>query len=518
VTDPVPAYPVGPPRPSAEAGRPSSGRIRLHPLTPLFRGFKFVAVAFAAVSWQGIFQAGVLSSLISLAGMLVLATGFAAISWLVTGYEVVGRELRVYEGLIFRRNRTIPLERVQAIDVVRPVFARIAGLAELRLEVVGGSKTEAPLAYLSVGDATRLRERLIALVTRTTESTEATAPPEQPVHAIVNRDLLIAQALTPQALFFPFGALGALTPYLLEQGWSTVTTVSLAATLIGIIQVPVRRLLDDWNFRIATDPTGLRLRHGLLNTRSQTVPPWRVQAVRITWPLLWRPLGWQRSRIDVAGYGAGESTIQAGVLLPVADEPTTRRVTGQVLSGAITGEVPHNGEFLDAFTLPLTQPPPRIRWLRPFAYRNLGFTLTDEVVASRDGWLTIELTVVPLSRIQSVRVTQGPLQRRLGVAHVYVDTAGGMHAVGEHRDAAEAAMFARVLAERSREARLRAAALQRATGATRAAAVPAVVAESAALSGPAAVVAEPAAFHGPVTPSEPAADHTPTYRSTPAGE
>jgi putative membrane protein len=442
--------------------RPANGRTRLHPLTPLFRGFKFVAVAFAAVSWQGIFQAGVLSSLISLAGMLVLATGFAAISWLVTGYEVVGRELRVYEGLVFRRNRTIPLERVQAIDVVRPVFARLAGLAELRLEVIGGSRTEAPLAYLSVNDAVRLRERLIALVTRTEAATEATAPPEQPVHAIVNRDLLISQVLTPQALFFPFGALGALTPYLMQAGWSTVTTVSVVATLIGIVQVPVRRLLDDWNFRIATDPTGLRLRHGLLNTRSQTVPPWRVQAVRITWPLLWRPLGWQRSRIDVAGYGAGESSIQAGVLLPVADEPTTRRVTGQVLTGAITGDVPHNGEYLDVESLPLTRPPRRIRWLRPLAYRNLGFALTDDVVASRDGWTTVQLTVVPLSGIQSVRVNQGPLQRRLGVAHVYVDTAGGMHAVGEHREAAEAATLARVIAERSRRARLALTARQRA--------------------------------------------------------
>jgi putative membrane protein len=179
-----------------------------------------------------------------------------------------------------------------------------------------------------------------------------------------------------------------------------------------------------------------------------------VQAVRITRPLLWRPLGWQRSRIDVAGYGAGESSIQAGVLLPVADEPTTRRVTGQVLTGAITGDVPHDGGYLDVESLPLTGPPRRIRWLRPLAYRNLGFALTDEVVASRDGWTTVQLTVVPLSRIQSVRVSQGPLQRRLGVAHVYVDTAGGLRAVGEHRAAAEAALLARVIAERSRDARL----------------------------------------------------------------
>ena len=65
---------------------------------------------------------------------------------------------------------------------------------------------------------------------------------------------------------------------------------------------PVRRVLDDWDFRLARDAAALRVRQGLLETRSQTVPLHRVQGVRVTWPLLWRSVGWARARIDVAGY------------------------------------------------------------------------------------------------------------------------------------------------------------------------------------------------------------------------
>ena len=125
-------------------------RQRLHPLTPLLKGAKLVAFAAVAVSWRGLSDLGPLHWLAAMSAILVVAVLVSAVVWLVTGYEIVGRELRVHEGLISRRTRTIPLERVQAIDVVRPLLARVFGLAELRLEVIGASKTEAPLAYLTV--------------------------------------------------------------------------------------------------------------------------------------------------------------------------------------------------------------------------------------------------------------------------------------------------------------------------------------------------------------------------------
>ena len=91
--------------------------------------------------------------------VLVGAIVLSVVSWYNTGYHVVGRELRIHEGLLWRRTRAIPLERLQAVEVVRPLLAQLTGLAELRLEVVGGGKTEAPLAYLTVRRGGRAAER-----------------------------------------------------------------------------------------------------------------------------------------------------------------------------------------------------------------------------------------------------------------------------------------------------------------------------------------------------------------------
>jgi putative membrane protein len=262
------------------------------------------------------------------------------------------------------------------------------------------------------------------------------------VHAVDNRQVLLGQLLTPHTWFFPVGLVLTVVPYAQERNWSFVAVGSLITAVVSVVQVPVRRVLDEWNFRIGADPTGLRLHHGLLDTRNQTVPPQRVQAVELLWPLLWRMVGWVRARIDVAGYGAHDrgAGIRAGILVPVGDEETVRRVVREVIGA-------------DVAALPLAPAPGRARWLAPLRWPRLGFGSDGTVVAASDGWLTRRLLVVPLTRVQSVRVVQGPLQRMLGVATVHVDTAGALHAVGDLRDAAEAYRLADTLATASRSAR-----------------------------------------------------------------
>jgi putative membrane protein len=443
------------PAPAVAAPAVAEPRRRLHPLTPLLKGARMLAIAVAAISWQGFDELGFGRWALVVAGLLVATLALSAVSWLVTGFHVVGRELRIYEGLVWRRSRAIPLERVQAIDLVRPLLARLTGVAELRLEVIGAAKTEAPLAFLSVAEASRLRARLLGLVDRSVPVPPAGAPqaaatpdgadsPGAPIHTVENAHVLLANALTPPVLFLPLALLATMLPALYNRsGWTLIGTASFATALFGVVLPPLRRILAEWNFRIGVDGTGLRLRHGLLDTRSQTVPEQRVQAVAVTVPLLWRPLRWVRTKLDVAGYGGGAAAqgVRGSVLLPVADRPTTRTVVQRVLDG------------VDLDTLPLAPVPHRARWVSPLARRKRAFGYTATVAAARDGWLTERLVVARLARVQSVRVVQGPVQRWLGLADLHVDTAGGLHVVGQDRDAAEAYELAAELAERSRSAR-----------------------------------------------------------------
>jgi putative membrane protein len=380
---------------------------------------------------------------------------FSVVSWLNTGYQVVGRELRISDGLLWRRNRAIPLERLQAVELRRPLLAQLTGLAELRLEVVGGTKTEAPLAYLTVRDAAALRERLLALAGRTRENPApatadpaAAAPaapaPERPLVRVDNRDLVISQLLTPQAFFLPVGLAFVIVQSVLEGAWGFVGIASTITATAGVLLQPVRRVLQDWDFRLARDPDGrLRVRYGLLERRSQIVPLHRVQSITVTWPLLWRAKHWLHLRLDIAGFANPESREgrRSDRLLPVGDLPTGRALVWEVLPG------------VDLLALPTDPPPPRARWLHPVALRYLGTGLSPEVFVTRQGMLTREMSLVPYARLQSVRVVQGPIQRLLRLATVYVDTAGGRSAAARDRDLADAWVLADQLAVRARLAR-----------------------------------------------------------------
>ena len=60
------------------------------------------------------------------------------VSWLVTRWRIEDGDLRIETGLIRRSSLRFPLSQMQAIDTVRPLLARLFGLAELRLRM-GGS-------------------------------------------------------------------------------------------------------------------------------------------------------------------------------------------------------------------------------------------------------------------------------------------------------------------------------------------------------------------------------------------
>ena len=57
----------------------------------------------------------------------------------------------------------------------------------------------------------------------------------------------------------------------------------------------------------------------------------------------------------------------------------------------------------------MTPIPRSARILDPLVYKRRAFGLTDAVFAIRDGFFNLRFSIIPLTRIQSVSVRQGPV-------------------------------------------------------------------------------------------------------------
>ena len=68
-----------------------------------------------------------------------------------------------------------------------------------------------------------------------------------------------------------------------------------------------------------------------------------------------------------------------------------------------------------------------VLWAPPRRYRAWGYAMDPEELQVRRGVWTRVQTVVPLDRVQHIDVSQGPLERMLGICSLVLHTAGTLH-------------------------------------------------------------------------------------------
>ncbi|MGW0837619.1 PH domain-containing protein [Streptomyces prunicolor] len=415
---------------------------RLHPVTPLRRAWAPVAVI---IGWavhdpnqaqEQLTRLTTVTLLIGLAVFVPAAALYGFLTWWFTHFAVTDTELRIRTGLLFRRTAHIRLERIQAVDVTQPLLARVAGVAKLKLDVVGTDKKD-ELAFLGEGEARSLRAELLARAAGFAPETAhevGEAPSRQLLH--VPAGVLAVSLVLTAATWVSLAAALVVPPLLWFATHSVWTVLATALPLLGAAGASsVGRFVGEYDWTVGESPDGLRIDHGLLDRTHETVPPGRVQTVRIVEPLLWRRRGWVRVELDVAGSSNS-------VLVPVAPREIAESVVARVLPGVT---VPP----LSA----LSHPPGRAHWCVPLWWRGYGLAVTDTVFAARHGLLRRSLALVPHAKVQSVRLTQGPWERFWRLAEVHVDTGANKTVTARLRDAEEAAELLKGQAERSRTGR-----------------------------------------------------------------
>lgn len=402
---------------------------KVHRLTPIIRGWTIVFALLVVALINGFTplynwaREGDLGTAIIVRVLVVLVVGLVILGaasqlwWAKMGFGVGKEEVGMTRGLVTTHVRTVRYDRVQAVDVVEPLAARIFGLAAVRVEAAGGGDSALEIAYLPKQEAEEVRAEIMRAVAREGEDA-ATAGGEDTdylVEPVPIRRTIIGTTLQVGTLA---AALIAAIPLLTD-----LTAGAAVVVLIGAIP-PLWQMIDQsWRFnsvQSGEESEVITVTYGLANRRRQVVPLNRIHAVALLQPPLWRPLGWWQVKVNVAGYKVG-SDGGTLTLLPVGTLDQALAVVG-ALSPL---NAPELADLDPASAEVDVRSPRRARWVSPIDFGRQTLALRRDVVVVTAGRISRRYAVVEAPHIQELTLKQGPLQRALRLASVQLDLVPG---------------------------------------------------------------------------------------------
>lgn len=437
------------------------------------------------------------------AGVLAVV-GLAALGdrlrWQYTRYRITDERVELRFSLIVHRLRSVPRERIRTVDLTANPVLRMFGLVKVQIGTgqQAGADSQLVLTPVTRQLAERLRQDLLlrrapaAGPAETPESVPAPAPAERPIAALDWSWIRYApiSVSTPILGAAAFGGVLQLSEWLGLQG----TVIDRAgAQLRGLPVVVVIGILVAigvvvgvigslglfvelwWRYRLVREDGGmLRVRRGLLTTRSLSLEERRLRGVEVAEPLGARLVG--AARVDAVASGlrtqGHNERSDPKTLLPPAPRELAHRVAAEVIGETVSptesvrlrahppaararrlrwavGSVLLLAGVLALLGALLTEVLLHLAWISTVvlppiavalaldAYRNLGHGLTGDYLVTRYGTVSRHTVALRRSGIIGWTVTSSPFQRRAGLMTLGATTAAnrGIYLI---RDADEA--------------------------------------------------------------------------------
>ncbi|MEU3399227.1 PH domain-containing protein [Streptomyces filamentosus] len=416
-----------------------------------------------------------------LAGAALLVACGTAADWIRcrrTRYLIGPERIDLHTGLLLLKHRSLARDRIRSVDLTANPLQRLLGLTKVRIgtgESTGGGESTLELELVTRAEGERLRRELLARPAASGadpahDGALAVLDPRWIRYAPVS---FVAPALGGAAAGAVmqvsewFGAQAEVIDWIGDRfetvslPWMIADLV-LLATLAGAVGALGLWVEMWWNFRLEREPGGtLRVRRGLLTSRSVTLEERRLRGVERVEPLGVRLFG--AARLDAVATGLTEDDDEKHTdlkaLLPAAPRAVADRVAAEVL-----------GETASPTSAPLAAHPRaargrRLRWalaavllpaavlavlgalLTPVllyvaagwtavlvppavalaldAYRSLGHALSGGHLVTRSG--TVRRSTVALRRTGIIgwTVKQSYFQRRAGLLTLTATTAAG---------------------------------------------------------------------------------------------
>lgn len=473
----TPTEPSGPPPPPAGDDQVR----RLHPMSWLFvllQQLKQFVVPLVVLVFLGRGDRYQLWPLLAVGGFAVVAVW----RYLTFRYRITADSVVIDSGLLERSRRQVPFSRIHNVALHQSLLHRLFDVAEVRLESAGGDKPEAQMRVLRMADAVALeavvRRRGAAPAAAGEVDADAASAREAdgrvllalPVGEIVrlglisNRGMIVVggamaalwqfDSLLPDDVF-DRGEEAARAFFGSHQFDVAQYALAVAAVVIGAMALlrafsVVLALLQYWGFRLEEHGRRLTVERGLLTRLRTSAPRRRIQSWTLREGVLHRWFGRRTLEVDSAVAG-DENRQRRGMreLAPIAAPASCDGLVRHLLPG--TAWPPARWQPLHPRAWWRLALPGAVfacvlaaalcwrfgpwglaglLWL-PWAVfvarqhaRRAGYAVEGQLVGARSGWWSRHWRFAELDKLQALELRQSPLDRRLGMATLWLDTAG----------------------------------------------------------------------------------------------
>jgi putative membrane protein len=459
----------------------------LHPMT-LVQRFLVSLPAFVILLFPVLRSSGSAEVVPILAVLLygVLALPLIFLRYFRFRYQITEREVLIHSGVLTRQHRSIPIERIQNIEIEQSLLPRLFGTAKVKIETAGSAQTEGVLEYVSLARARDIREIVRTFQRQQSEridtvpgseislgSERPAAHPEAPAGELrevllalpLHRVLLVGmlrfsllyialvfsalQQLNPDPdeieLWLTRGFLQPIAEFAIASPWLlTAVAIGLAILLSWVAGILVS-FNKYFNFTLWLEGNKLHKRSGLLTLSEGTIPLKRVQALLFRANALMRHFRWYALQLQTMGLESAQKGEQLAAPLarlseaqaigrriypfemPAAFHPVSRltirrAIVRYTLLLALTMAALTYWAGVASSWLVLLAP--GIVVYAIMRYRNMGYAFDETTLFVRKGVFIFTVWVIPIARFQVLYTSSSFFQRRLGLQTVYVDTAG----------------------------------------------------------------------------------------------
>lgn len=453
---------------------------RLHPLTMAYRGI--VSLPLAAFVLYNSFDGEGEGGLFAMVAFALFAIPGLVLSWMFFRYTIDETELYIESGVLARRKRSIPIERVQNVNIHQSFLQRLLGIAKVQVETAGGQASEGVLEFVSLSEANSIKEYVYAqrnvlrstdnvssesdsmqeeslLEGRSVDETEEKVLLEMPVSRVILKSVFqlsfvfvgIAVTLMPFFKINPENVLRDVAESQMESFTSfgdfgplmAVFLMGLLMLVLGWLSGAVLSFLRYYGFVLKKRPGQMDVEHGLLSKYRGVIPLQKLQMMVVsTNPILQR---WKLAMLQVQTAGLGVRGRGTEMAIPLASDDEVQDLVQDLENEqlpAVFTPVSHKtirrafvrySLVLCLLTLPLAWYVPQLYWLLLVApallygailrFRYRGYVVTADKIYVKSGVWRRNISIIPRRKLQTVSVVSSWFQRRLGLASIVFDTA-----------------------------------------------------------------------------------------------